>query len=114
MPLVIVLANSFSPIPKHVMAGRIAFGDHHLSIAVYAPDRGTLARAAAQIKRVSQEIMAAIVRENMALKAAYFAKSSGNFGYRARKTSISSTNFANLAALHGSAEGCSADQNPWG
>nr|AAN05190.1 RC117 [Ruegeria sp. PR1b] len=61
-------------------AGRIAFGDHHLSVAVYAPDRDTLERAAAQIKRVGQEIMSVIVRENMALKATYFAQSPGNFG----------------------------------
>ena len=95
-------------------AGRIAFGDHHLSIAVYAADRDTLERAAAQIKRVGQEIMAVIVRENMALKATYFAQSPGNFGYRARKTPISSTNFADFAALHGSVEGRSNDESPWG
>jgi type IV secretion system protein VirB4 len=95
-------------------AGRIVFGDHHLSIAVYAPDRDTLERAAAQIKRVGQEIMAVIVRENMALKATYFAQCPGNFGYRARKTPISSTNFADFAALHGSVEGRDASQSPWG
>ena len=95
-------------------AGRIAFGDHHLSIAIYAPDRDTLERAAAQIKRVGQEIMAVVVRENMALKATYFAQSPGNFGYRARKTPISSTNFADFAALHGGVEGRGSDQSPWG
>ena len=95
-------------------AGRIAFGDHHLSIAVYAPDRDTLELAAAQIKRVGQEIMSVIVRENMALKATYFAQSPGNFGYRARKTPISSINFADFAALHGSVEGRGPDQSPWG
>lgn len=95
-------------------AGRIAFGDHHLSIAVYAPDRDTLEPAAAQIKRVGQEIMSVIIRENMALKATYFAQSPGNFGYRARKTPISSINFADFAALHGSVEGRGPDQSPWG
>lgn len=95
-------------------AGRIAFGDHHLSIAVYAPDRATLEKAAAQIKRVGQEIMAVIVRENMALKATYFAQSPGNFCYRARKTPISSANFADFAALHGSVEGRGSDHSPWG
>lgn len=95
-------------------AGRIAFGDHHLSIAVYAPDRDTVERAAAQIKRVGQEMMAVFVRESMALKATYFAQSPGNFRYRARKTPISSINFADLAALHGSVEGRDPDQSPWG
>lgn len=94
-------------------AGRIGFGDHHLSIAVYAPDRDTLEKAAAQIKRVGQEIMAVIVRENMALKATYFAQNPGNFGYRARKVPISTINFADFAALHGSVEGRGGHQSPW-
>lgn len=94
-------------------AGRIAFGDHHLSVAVYAPDRQTLEQAAARIKRVGQDIMAVIVREKMALKATYFAQSPGNFAYRARKTPISSINFADFAALHGSDEGRGSDQTPW-
>ena len=95
-------------------AGRIGFGDHHLSIAVYAEDRETLEKASAQIKRVGQEMMAVIVRENMALKATYFAQSPGNFSYRARKTPISSTNFADFAALHGSVDGRNGTQSPWG
>jgi hypothetical protein len=86
-------------------AGRIAFGNHHLSIAVYAESREMLERAAAQIKRAGQEIMAVIVREKMALKATYFAQHPGNFGYRARRTPISSVNFADFAALHGSVVG---------
>ncbi|MEO3415903.1 type IV secretion system protein B4 [Roseovarius sp. CAU 1744] len=95
-------------------AGRIAFGDHHLSIAVYAPDRATLEQAAAEIKRLGQEVMAVIVRENMALKATYFAQAPGNFGYRARKTPISTLNFADFSALHGGAEGRPGEQSPWG
>ncbi|WP_197922807.1 type IV secretion system protein B4 [Thiosulfatihalobacter marinus] len=95
-------------------AGRIAFGNHHLSIAVYAESREMLERAAAQIKRAGQEIMAVIVREKMALKATYFAQHPGNFGYRARRTPISSVNFADFAALHGSVEGRSGQDSPWG
>ena len=147
LPLDIVLANSFTPIPTNIMAeriqrivrqmraaddaavslrdqlmeaaddqeaGRIAFGDHHLSIAVYAQDRTTLEHAAAEIKRLGQEVMAVIVRENMALKATYFAQVPGNFGYRARKTPISTLNFADFSALHGSTEGRDGNQSPWG
>ena len=95
-------------------AGRIAFGDHHLSVAVYAPDKETLEQAAAEVKRLGQEVMAVIVRENMALKATYFAQAPGNFGYRARKTPISTTNFADFSALHGCVEGRSDTRTPWG
>ena len=95
-------------------AGRIAFGDHHLSVAVYAPDKETLEQAAAEVKRLGQEIMAVIVRENMALKATYFAQAPGNFGYRARKTPISTTNFADFSALHGCVEGRSDTKHAMG
>ncbi len=95
-------------------AGRIAFGDHHLSIAVYAPDQPTLEQAAAEIKRLGQEIMAVIVRANMALKATYFGQAPGNYGYRARKTPISTINFADFSALHGCVEGRSDRETPWG
>ncbi|WP_370645764.1 type IV secretion system protein B4 [Ruegeria sp. Ofav3-42] len=95
-------------------AGRIAFGDHHLSIAVYAPNQATLEQAAAEVKRLGQDMMAVIVRESMALKATYFAQAPGNFGYRARKTPISTINFADFSALHGSVEGRSDIETPWG
>ncbi len=95
-------------------AGRIAFGDHHLSIAVYAGTREALEHAAAEIRRLGQEMMAVIVRETMALKATYFAQAPGNFGYRARRTPISTVNFADFSALHGSVVGRGADRAPWG
>ena len=95
-------------------AGRIAFGDHHLSIAVHAESREVLEQAAAEIKRLGQEMMAVIVRENMALKATYFAQAPGNFGYRARRTPISTINFADFSALHGCVTGRGPDRAPWG
>ncbi|WP_224826685.1 helicase HerA domain-containing protein [Cognatishimia sp. MH4019] len=95
-------------------AGRIAFGDHHLSIAAYTSDRQTLEHAAAEVKRLGQEAGAVVVRETMALKATYFAQVPGNFGYRARRTPISTINFADFAALHGSVEGQPPTHSPWG
>nr|WP_096870227.1 MULTISPECIES: type IV secretion system protein B4 [Phaeobacter] len=94
-------------------SGRIAFGNHHMSVAVYADDLDMLEKATAQVKRVAQEIGAVVVRENMALKATYFAQHPGNFSYRARPTPISSVNFADFAALHGSIEGRKGTESPW-
>ncbi len=94
-------------------SGRITFGNHHLSVAVYAESQDLLEKAVAQVKRVAQEISAVVVRENMALKATYFAQHPGNFSYRPRATPISSTNFAEFAALHGSVEGRPPEQSPW-
>ncbi|KIC08828.1 type IV secretion system protein B4 [Leisingera sp. ANG-M1] len=94
-------------------SGRIAFGDHHLSVAIYADDPDQLEQGVAQIKRIGQEISTVLIRENMALKATYFAQHPGNFSYRPRKTPISSVNFADFSALHGTIEGRSPQNSPW-
>jgi len=94
-------------------SGRIAFGNHHLSVAVYADSKDILEKAVAQVKRITQEVSAVVVRENMALKATYFAQHPGNFSYRPRATPISSINFADFAALHGSVEGRPPEKSPW-
>lgn len=95
-------------------SGRIAFGNHHLSIAIYADSKDQLEQGVAQVKRIGQESSIVLIRENMALKATYFAQHPGNFSYRARKTPISSVNFADFAALHGSVEGRKPAESPWG
>jgi type IV secretion system protein VirB4 len=94
-------------------SGRIAFGDHHLSVAIYAHDKDLLEQGVAQVKRIGQEVSTVLIRENMALKATYFAQHPGNFSYRVRKTPISSVNFADFAALHGTVEGRLPKQSPW-
>jgi type IV secretion system protein VirB4 len=94
-------------------SGRIAFGDHHLSVAIYAKTRDLLEQGVAQVKRIGQETSTVLIRENMALKATYFAQHPGNFSYRPRKTPISSVNFADFAALHGTIEGRPANKSPW-
>ncbi len=95
-------------------SGRIAFGDHHLSVAIYANSKDQLEQGVAQVKRIGQEVSTVLIRENMALKATYFAQHPGNFSYRARKTPISSVNFADFAALHGTVEGRLPGASPWG
>lgn len=95
-------------------SGRVAFGNHHLSIAIYAKSESQLEQAAAQVKRVGQDMGAVIVRERMALQATYFAQAPGNFSYRARRAPISTVNFADFSALHGATEGRDARHSPWG
>ena len=142
-----VLTNTFTPVPRNVMAERIGrtirqmraaddaavslrealveaadlhesggmvFGDHHMSLAVICDSREALARASAQVRRAGQEMGAVLVRERLALRATWFAQMPGNFAYRARRAPVSSANFADFAALHGSVEGRPASRSPWG
>lgn len=94
-------------------SGRIAFGEHHLSIAIYANTKDQLEKGVAQVKRIAQEASIVLIRENMALKATYFAQHPGNFSYRPRHAPISTLNFADFAALHGTNEGRVPSQSPW-
>ena len=95
-------------------SGRVAFGLHHATIAVFADDENELDET---IGLVTHSVTAAggtIVREGFAARAAFFAQMPGNYAYRSRAAMISSRNFAELSALHGAAGGRPRDRSPWG
>ena len=94
--------------------GSIVFGHHHMSLALYCSGPEELRWAVSQVRRAGQEAGAELVRERMALRATWYAQMPGNFGHRPRQVPVSSANFADFAALHGSIEGRSADRSPWG
>ena len=147
LPGEVVLTNSFTPVPRNLMAERIGrtirqmrladdaaisirealveaadlhetggmvFGHHHMSLAVYCATRDELRWAASQVRRAGQEVGADLVRERMALRATWYAQMPGNFGHRPRQVPVSSANFADFAALHGSVEGRPPSASPWG
>ena len=147
LPGDVVLTNSFTPIPRNLMAERIGrtirqmraaddaavsirdalveaadlhetggmvFGHHHMSLAVYCASRDELRWTASQVRRAGQEVGADLVRERMALRATWYAQMPGNLGHRPRLVPVSSANFADFAALHGTVEGRPPDRSPWG
>lgn len=97
-----------------VASGRVVFGDHHCSIAVFCETREELEEAMAYITRAMQDAGAAIVRESFSARAVYFAQHPGNFSYRTRAAMISSQNFAELCAMHGLPKGHPPERCPWG
>ncbi|MGX9120399.1 VirB4 family type IV secretion system protein [Mesorhizobium sp. BHbsci] len=97
-----------------VASGRVVFGDHHCSIAVFCETREELEEALAYITRAMQDAGAAIVRESFSARAVYFAQHPGNFSHRTRAAMISSQNFAELCAMHGLPKGNPPERCPWG
>ena len=95
-------------------SGRVAFGNHHCTIAVYADSEHELDDALGNITRAVTGIGGSIIRENFAARAAFFAQQPGNYSYRTRASMISSQNFAELGALHGAARGRAKALSPWG
>jgi type IV secretion system protein VirB4 len=75
-------------------------GDHHLTLATFADSLEHLRMVAASARRDLAESGAVIVREDLALEAAYWAQLPGNMHLRTRPGAVSSRNFAAMASLH--------------
>jgi len=97
-----------------VASGRVAFGKHHCTVALYAENDRQLDENISIVDRILTGSGASVLRENFSARPAYFAQVPGNYSYRTRASSISSLNFAHLSALHGSARGLPKDKTYWG
>ena len=97
-----------------VASGRVIFGEHHCSIALFCDSEKELNEAISYVTRAMQEAGSAIVRESFTARSVYFAQHPGNFTYRTRPAMISSQNFAQLCAMHGSSKGNPPEKCPWG
>lgn len=75
-------------------------GDHHLTLMTFADSLDKLRLVASSARRDLAESGAVIVREDLALEAAYWAQLPGNMRLRTRPGAISSRNFAAMASLH--------------
>lgn len=95
-------------------SGRVAFGNHHCTIAVFADSEDQLDDTLGTITRAITSIGGAMIRENFAARAAFFAQHPGNYSFRTRASMISSQNFAELGALHGASRGRPKALSPWG
>ncbi|WP_419254644.1 VirB4 family type IV secretion/conjugal transfer ATPase [Caulobacter sp. ErkDOM-YI] len=96
-----------------VAAGRTAFGEHHLTVMVKHEDRAALGQVVADVQAAFTEIGAIAVREDVNLEPAFWAQFPGNFKYIARRSLISTANFAGLASCHNFPVG-QASGNHWG
>lgn len=94
-------------------SGRIVYGEHHLSLTVFADDPRTLrAHLAAALAELADCSMV-VAREDWALASAYWAQLPGNTKYRPRPSPISSRNFAGFSSFHNYPTG-QLTGNQWG
>jgi type IV secretion system protein VirB4 len=97
----------------HTAAGRLAFGEHHLSIMVKAANLRELDETTADVQAAFTEVGAISVREDVAMEPSFWAQFPGNAAFIPRKALVSSSNFAGLASLHNHPIG-RASGNHWG
>ena len=95
-------------------SGRVAFGLHHATVAVFADTEQELDETLGLVTRTVTSAGGTVMRESFAARAAFFAQHPGNYAYRTRAAMISSRNVAELAALHGAAKGRLRSKSPWG
>ncbi|HEX5280729.1 MAG TPA: VirB4 family type IV secretion/conjugal transfer ATPase [Micropepsaceae bacterium] len=96
-----------------VASGQAAFGEHHLTAMVGAPDIAGLNEAVAEVQAAFTETGVIAVREDVNLEAAFWAQFPGNFKDIARRSLISTANFAGFASGHNFPLGKVRD-NHWG
>ena len=96
-----------------VAAGRAAFGEHHMTVAVSADSPADVDTGVAEVQATLADLGIVAVREEIALEPAFWAQFPGNFKYIARRGLVSSSNFAGLASGHNFPIG-RAEGNHWG
>lgn len=79
---------------------RLSFGDHHMTVTVFADSEQKLETIAAEVRNIAASEGVNLVNESFAARTHYFAQHPGNGQMRSRKAAITNTNFADLAALH--------------
>ncbi|MDB5738164.1 MAG: VirB4 family type secretion/conjugal transfer ATPase [Sphingomonas bacterium] len=94
-------------------AGQAGFGDHHLSLMVYADSLPALDTAMASAAATLADIGAIAVREDVNLEPCFWGQFPGNEGYVVRRALISTGNAAGFLSLHGMPIG-RAGGNHWG
>jgi len=96
-----------------VAAGRAAFGEHHMTIAVCASSPDEVDAGVAEAQAALADLGIHSVREDIGLEPAFWAQFPGNFKYVARRGLVSTSNFAGLASCHNFALG-KPSGNHWG
>jgi type IV secretion system protein VirB4 len=96
-----------------VAAGRAAFGEHHMTVALRADSPAAVNEGIAEVQAALADLGIISVREEIALEPAFWAQFPGNFSYIARRGLISTRNFAGLASGHNFPLG-RASGNHWG
>lgn len=94
-------------------SGMLGFGLHQMTITIFADDAAALETEVARIRGIAHQNGMRLLREVTALEAGVFAMHPGNMDYRARDMTVSSINFADLAALHAADTGTGAEALPW-
>ncbi|WP_265501434.1 VirB4 family type IV secretion/conjugal transfer ATPase [Paracoccus beibuensis] len=96
-----------------VESGRCGFGEHQLTITVFADSPAALEARVSQVRGVAEQARIKLVRCNDTMAATYFAAHPGNRDYEIWNPLTKSINFADMASFHMASAGTRAEAVPW-
>ena len=96
-----------------IASEQLSLGEHQIGITVLASDIEMLEESVETITSLFRSMGAEPVRERAFAEAAYWAQLPGNHEYRARKATITSANFSDIASFQTHAQG-REHGNHWG
>ncbi len=97
-----------------LISRRLSFGQHHMSVTVFADTVNNLDDVSAEIRSTALSYGVEIISEKFAHRTHFFAQHPGNTSKRSRPGIITSKNFASLAAFHRTPLGKIGKNVPWG
>ncbi|RVT90550.1 VirB4 family type IV secretion/conjugal transfer ATPase [Sphingomonas crocodyli] len=106
-------ADQLSYAADDLASNRFVLGDHHFSLALFAPTLRALNDHMSHARAALADAGMVAAREGPALEAAYWSQLPGNFAWRSRPAAITSRNFAALSPFHTYPAG-RARGNHWG
>lgn len=99
------LRDELADARDEVAAGRAAFGEHHLTIALRGESPDRVNEGIAEVQAALTDLGIVSVREDLGLEAAFWAQFPGNTSFITRRALVASRNFASLASSHNFALG---------
>lgn len=108
-----IVADHLDDARDELLASEAVYGEHHMTVMCLGRD---LAEVNANVTAVGAALTDRSViwtREDLNAEPAFWAQLPGNFPYIARRSVISSKNFAGFASLHNYPSGRASD-NHWG
>ena len=107
------LVDEITDAIDNVGSGRVKLGEHHLTINVHAKNAKALKTAVTETVATFTDLGINVVREDLNMQAAFWAQLPDNFGFIARRSNITTSNFSSFASLHTFPSG-KRNGNHWG
>lgn len=107
------IADDLQQTYDDVESGRCGFGEHQMTITVFAGSRDELEARVSQVRSVAEQAKVRLVRCDETMAATFFATHPGNRDYEIWNPLTKSLNFADMASFHMTQAGATSDRLPW-